>query len=363
MSLEFSHIAHAYTSAVRAGEKGERALEDVSFTAPTGEITCLLGASGCGKSTLLNLTAGLLGVQSGQIAIDGEVLAQPGHNPPPEARPVGLVFQDGALFPHMTIAKNIAFGLPADRRDEIEPWLERVGLSGLGGRYPHELSGGQQQRAALARAMAPQPQVLLMDEPFASVDIVLRRRLRRECRILLRERGATTVLVTHDPDEALDVADRIAVMEAGRIVQIGTPQELYDAPAAPSVGAIFGGAQIVSARVIEGKFESSFGRWPLACIVDGVVDGAADGTAREGDAFDLLVQARSLRLHPDPHGLTVRDLHPLGARVRVLLRDEAGEELTAELPGAAAASISPGARYRIDPDEGSVRAFRASTST
>lgn len=341
--------------AARAGEAGTRALEDVSFTAPTGEITCLLGASGCGKSTLLNLTAGLLSVQNGQIAIDGKVLAKPGDNPVPEARPVGLVFQDGALFPHMTIAKNIAFGLPKDGHDGIEAWLVRVGLSGLGGRYPHQLSGGQQQRAALARAMAPQPQVLLMDEPFASVDIVLRRRLRRECRILLREQGTTTVLVTHDPDEALDIADRIAVMEAGRIVQIGTPQELYDSPAAPSVGAIFGGAQIVSARVIEGKFESGFGRWPLNSIVD--------GTAAEGEVFDLLAQARSLRLHPDPHGLVVRDLHPLGARVRVLLRSDIGEELTAELPGAATASIMPGARYRIEPDEGSVRAFRVSTNT
>lgn len=233
MSLEFRHIAHAYGDVT--------ALRDVSFTAPTGEITCLLGSSGCGKSTLLNLAAGLLDVQHGSVLVGGDVLAQAGDNPPPEARPVGLVFQDGALFPHMTIAGNIGFGLPRGNRGDVDGWLERVGLSGLGARYPHELSGGQQQRAALARAMAPGPKVLLMDEPFASVDIVLRRRLRRDCRVLLREQGTTTVMVTHDPEEALDVGDRIAVMEEGRIVQFGTPDDLHERPATASVGAIFGG--------------------------------------------------------------------------------------------------------------------------
>ncbi|MEO0589348.1 MAG: ABC transporter ATP-binding protein [Pseudomonadota bacterium] len=348
MSLEFSHIAHAYG----APGQSEHALEDVSFTAASGEITCLLGASGCGKSTLLNLAAGLLPLQQGRIALDGETLAEPGASPSPEARPVGLVFQDGALFPHMTLAKNIAFGLPGERHDEIEGWLERVGLAGLGTRYPHQLSGGQQQRAALARAMAPEPQVLLMDEPFASVDIVLRRSLRRECRMLLRERQATTILVTHDPDEALDIADRIAVMEAGRIIQFGTPQELYNAPQAASVGAIFGGAQIVRAQAKSGGYESAFGFWPGACVYG---DGA--GSVGEADAVDLLVQARALRLDPDRDGLSVRDVHPLGARSRVLLRHESGAELTAEVPQSAGDHIRPGMRYRVSPDPASVRAF------
>ncbi|MEM7701837.1 MAG: ABC transporter ATP-binding protein [Pseudomonadota bacterium] len=352
MSLEFSHIA--YTYGAKRNRRGEtRALEDVSFTAPTGEITCLLGASGCGKSTLLGLTAGLLAVQEGRIALAGQVLAEPSVSPPPEARPVGLVFQDAALFPHMTLHQNIGFGLPKDQRgagsDVIEAWLTRVGLGGLGGRYPHELSGGQQQRAALARAMAPEPQVLLMDEPFASVDIVLRRTLRRECRILLRDRGTTTILVTHDPDEALDIADRIAVMEAGRIVQFGTPQELYNAPAAPSVGAIFGGAQIVPAVVKDGGFESVFGHWPLQCAL-------GEG-AREGAEVDLLVQGRAVRLEPDKEGIPVRDVHPLGARARVLLQHSSGAELTAEVPQSAADHIQPGGRYRIKPDPDTVRVF------
>jgi len=348
LNLEFRHIAHAYEKV--------RALEDVSLTAPGGEITCLLGASGCGKSTLLSLAAGLLDLQEGEIWLGEERLAAPGDSPAPEARPVGLVFQDGALFPHMTIAQNIAFGLPRSARDpaQIERWLVRVGLAGLGSRYPHQISGGQQQRAALARAMAPEPAVLLMDEPFASVDIVLRRSLRRECRLLLREREATTVLVTHDPDEALDIADRIAVMEAGRIVQFGTPAQLYDAPAAPSVGAIFGGAQIIPAQVKGGAFETAFGFWPARI--------AATPVGVEGAQVDLLVHARCLRLVSDRDGLSAHDRHEQGDKVRVLLRHHSGMELTAQLGLEAAQGIVEGDRYRALPDDGSVRVFlRAST--
>ena len=288
-----------------------RALEDVSFTAPAGEITCLLGASGCGKSTLLGLAAGLLRVQHGEIALGEEVLADAGHNPPPEARPVGLVFQDGALFPHMTLAANVAFGLPRERRYEADGWLAKVGLAGMGARYPHELSGGQQQRAALARAMAPGPEVLLMDEPFASVDIVLRRSLRRECRILLREAGSTVILVTHDPAEALDVADRIAVMEAGRIVQFGTPLELHEAPATAAVGAIFSGAQVVPGMVAEGGLDTAFGLWPFESLVAELPE--------EPTRLDLLVQADRLVPVSDMRGGRVRDIHPMGPRNRIQL--------------------------------------------
>jgi iron(III) transport system ATP-binding protein len=336
LSLEFRHIAHAYGAV--------RALEDVSFTAPAGEITCLLGASGCGKSTLLGLAAGLLKVQQGEIVLGGEVLADNGRSPPPEARPVGLVFQDGALFPHMTLRSNVAFGLPKARRGEAEAWLARVGLEGMDGRYPHELSGGQQQRAALARAMAPGPQVLLMDEPFASVDIVLRRRLRRECRILLREAGATVVLVTHDPAEALDIGDRIAVMEAGRIVQFGTPQELHYAPATASVGAIFSGAQVIAGARGEAGLDTPFGLWPLTALV---------GEVPESASFDLLVQADRLSPVADLRGCRVRDVHPLGARSRVLLESADRQMITVET----ALPVDPAKAYSVIPDAESVRAF------
>ena len=331
MSLEFRHIAHAY------GEVS--AVSDVSFSARAGEITCLLGSSGCGKSTLLNLAAGLLPVQAGEVLVGGEVMAGPGKNPPPEARPVGLVFQDGALFPHMTVAKNVAFGLPGAGAEVIEGWLEHVGLAGLGARYPHELSGGQQQRAALARAMAPGPQVLLMDEPFASVDIVLRRRLRRDCRRLLRERGATTVMVTHDPEEALDIADRIAVMADGRIVQVGTPEDLHERPATAAVGAIFGGAQVMTARREGEGLATPLGLWPLSCVA---------GEVPQSAALDLLIHAETLDFAPDAAGLEVLDVHPLGVASRLLVKSAGGEEITVQTTS----PVEEGARYRIIPRDG-----------
>ena len=283
-------------------------------------------------------------MQQGAIVLNGAVLADAKASPPPEARPVGLVFQDGALFPHMTIAQNIAFGLPKARAQEAEGWLAQVGLAGMGERYPHQLSGGQQQRAALARAMAPGPQVLLMDEPFASVDIVLRRKLRRDCRIILRERGATTVLVTHDPAEALDIADRIAVMEAGRIVQFATPQELYESPASAAVGAMFGGAQVVAGTRGEGGFATPFGLWSADCAAAPVPDALA---------YDLLVHADALDLTEDAGGLAVRDCHAQGSAVRVVLVAADGSEITAE----SAAPVNPASRYRITPRTGSLKVF------
>ena len=348
MSLEFSHIAHSYADVA--------ALRDVSFTAQRAEITCLLGSSGCGKSTLLNLAAGLLPVQQGSISVAGDEMARPGLNPPPEARPVGLVFQDGALFPHMTMAQNIAFGLQDDDPGVIGGWLDRVGLSGLGERYAHELSGGQQQRAALARAMAPGPQVLLMDEPFASVDIVLRRRLRRDCRMLLREAGTTTVLVTHDPEEALDIGDRIAVMEEGRIVQFGTPQELHETPQAASVGAIFGGAQIVRARRAGDELVTDFGVWPVACVA---------GTLPDAEQLDLLIYAERVDCLAVSKGegkgesddLRVLDVHPMGGTNRVLMAAANGAEITAELPACTGAALDRSSAIRPVPQDNSVLAF------
>jgi iron(III) transport system ATP-binding protein len=244
----------------------------------------------------------------------------------------------------MTIANNVAFGLPRERRGEVEGWLAKVGLAGMGARYPHELSGGQQQRAALARAMAPEPAVLLMDEPFASVDIVLRRKLRRDCRILLREAGATVVLVTHDPAEALDIADRIAVMEAGRIVQFGTPQELHEAPVTAAVGAIFSGAQVVAGTRVGEGLDTPFGLWPLASL---------GGVVPEAERLDLLVQADRLVPVADMRGGRVRDVHPLGARSRVLLEGADGAEITVET----ALPVDPAKAYSVLPDPESVRAF------
>ncbi len=342
MSLEFRHIAHAYGH--------NRALKDISFTAPQGEITCLLGSSGCGKSTLLNLTAGLIPVQHGSIHIGEQLLADESASPPPEKRPVGLVFQDGALFPHITIAQNVAFGLPkgAGRDQVIEEWLERVGLAGLGGRYPHQLSGGQQQRAALARAMAPEPQVLLMDEPFASVDIVLRRSLRRECRALLKARGATVILVTHDPEEALDIGDRIAVMDRGEIAQFGTPHDLYHTPGSASVGAMFGGAQVIAAERVESGLKTEFGLWPLEALAGDPPDSLYLELLLRADGFELADAAGS-------DALVVRDIRRKGALEQLVLANDGGNELQVELSDASGFAIDQ--RVEAKPRRSSILAF------
>jgi len=341
LSLEFRHIAHSYGS--------NRALDEINLVAPEGEITCLLGSSGCGKSTLLNLAAGLLAVQQGSIHLGDAVLADRASNPPPERRPVGLVFQDGALFPHMDVAGNVAFGLSGPDRYEASKWIELVGLAGLEDRYPYQLSGGQQQRAALARAMAPGPDVLLMDEPFSSVDIVLRRRLRRDCRSVLRQRATTVIMVTHDPEEALEIGDRIAVMEAGRIAQFGTPEELYTSPASASVGAIFGDAQVIAGSVNGESIATPFGTWSKAGLARAVEGG--------GD-LDLLTRANHFAISAAANGdtaLTLRDIRHLGEASQAILVNQDGAELVVDHSGDFALEI--GGSYAITPKAGSILAF------
>jgi iron(III) transport system ATP-binding protein len=316
VNLEFKNISHHYGDAPAS----KPALTNVELLVPTGEVTCLLGSSGCGKTTLLNLAAGLLDVQHGSIVLDGEMLAAPLLNPPPEKRPIGLVFQDGALFPHMSIADNILFGVPkADRSTQLaEQWLDMIGLAGLGARFPSSLSGGQAQRVALARAMAPEPAVLLLDEPFASIDVVLRRDLRRECRRLLKERGATALMVTHDPDEAMDVADTIAVMDEGRIVQSGTPHALFSDPATLGIGAMFGECETLPAQIADGAIQTAFGTWPLNALA---ALPASDGPV------ELLIREGAVDVTPDPGGLIVKDVRTTGRGARFLLANDAGEQI------------------------------------
>ncbi|MEM0929866.1 MAG: ABC transporter ATP-binding protein [Pseudomonadota bacterium] len=296
----------------------------INLRADHGEITCLLGPSGCGKTTLLRLTAGLLEVQKGAVSLDDKALATPGHNPPPEKRPVGLVFQEGALFPHMTVTDNVGFGLTsrADKAKVISELLDQVGLSELGGRYPHTLSGGQQQRVALVRALAPEPPVLLLDEPFANVDVVLRRQLREETRRILRARGAIAVLVTHDPEEALDVADRIAVMGQGKIVQADTPDRLYDAPQSAEVAMLFGHGQPFRVRCSSSGAETPFGLWPATAFAGGLP---------EARTIDMVIRPEALRLQ-DGQGATVEDVRPQGPNQRIILIAPSGERVTALIP-------------------------------
>jgi iron(III) transport system ATP-binding protein len=234
--------AQNLTKRYRRGD--EPAVHDVSFELPEGKLLSLVGESGSGKSTLLRLIAGLETPDAGSIQLDGETISAPAAVTPPERRGIGLVFQHHALFPHLTVERNIAFGLRhlprGERPGVIAPLLELVGLAKLGQRYPHELSGGERQRIALARALAPNPRVLLLDEPFSSLDSRLRHAVRDETRAILRERGATALFVTHDTGDALSIADRIVVLKSGRVQQVGAPPEVYHAPANAYVASFFG---------------------------------------------------------------------------------------------------------------------------
>lgn len=205
-------------------------LAGVDLTVEAGAIVCLLGPSGSGKSTLLRAIAGIERLCAGRIVIDGREVDGPAGFVEPEERRVGMVFQDYALFPHLTVSGNVAFGLERRNHDRVMPLLGRVGLTHHAKRYPHMLSGGEQQRLALARALAPQPRVLLMDEPFSSLDTELRQDVRRLTMEFLRETHTTALIVTHDPDDALQIADRVALLREGRLVKYGEPQELCSIP-------------------------------------------------------------------------------------------------------------------------------------
>lgn len=226
---------------------GNLVVQGVDLHAAEGEFVALLGRSGCGKTTTLRLIAGLEVPDAGEIAINGVCVAGPGVCAAPEQRRVGMVFQDGALFPHLSVAKNVSFGLPriSDRKAAVADALRLVGLAGFENRMPHELSGGQQQRVALARALAPKPALILLDEPFSNLDAELRASVRAEVREILAEAKTTAILVTHDQEEALSLADRVAVMSGGRIVQDASPEELYHRPVNKTIGIFVGDAQFI----------------------------------------------------------------------------------------------------------------------
>lgn len=233
---------HEVTKGFRRGESP--AVKGVSFEVAEGRVLALVGESGSGKTTLLRLLAGLETPDEGRILLDGQVVSEPGRVVEPERRGVGLVFQSHALFPHLTVEKNIGFGLRgmgrAERRSAVEGMLELARLPGLARRFPHELSGGERQRVALARALAPNPRLLLLDEPFSSLDSRLRQSVRDETRAILKQRGTTAVFVTHDTGDALAVADGIVVLRKGVVQQTGAPPEVYHAPANAYVASFFG---------------------------------------------------------------------------------------------------------------------------
>ena len=241
-----------------------QAVVDVSLALERGEILCLLGPSGCGKTTMLRLIAGFETPDIGTIHIGARLVYGPGVNVSPDKRRVGMVFQEGALFPHLTVAQNIAFGLEKGKRrkTQVAEALQLVNLEGYDGRYPHQLSGGQQQRVALARALAPEPDLILMDEPFSSLDTGLRSQLRTEVRAILKEREATVVCVTHDQGEAMQTGDRIAVMNEGRIEQLGAPEQVFNHPGTRFAAEFFGTSDFIPAWRDGEQLVSEVGRVP-----------------------------------------------------------------------------------------------------
>ena len=272
---------------------GAEAVSDVSLEIEPGEILCLLGPSGCGKTTLLRLVAGVERPTSGRILIDGQEVAGPETFVPPERRGVGLMFQDFALFPHLTIIQNVAFGLKdlakADALREARAALERVGLEQYADDYPHILSGGEQQRVALARAITPRPSVLLMDEPFSGLDARLREMMRGETLAILKETRATCMIVTHAPEEAMQLGNRIALMRDGRLIQIGSAEEIYHKPYDIEVARLFSDLNEIACRVKSGKATSKLGTF------------AANGANGEGAAV-LCVRHSDVRIGPAGKG-------------------------------------------------------------
>lgn len=256
-----------------------QAVDDVSLTIERGAIYVLLGASGCGKTTVLRLIAGLETPDRGEIWLKGERVAGRGAWVPPEVRRIGMVFQDYALFPHMSVRQNIQFALAAlngklsqaEREDRLQRMLELVGLAGYAERFPHQLSGGEQQRVALARALAPNPSVVLLDEPFSNLDAALRRAMREDIRQILRAANATAIFVTHDQEEALSLADTVVIMREGKVQQVGAPQEVYLRPVSRDVAAFLGEANFIEG-VAEGEVvHCALGKLPLAAPMHGKV--------------------------------------------------------------------------------------------
>jgi iron(III) transport system ATP-binding protein len=275
-------------------------LRDVDLRVEPGRIVALLGSSGCGKTTLLRIIAGLERLDAGEVRVGDRVLSATARDVhvPPEKRRVGMVFQDWALFPHLTVAQNVGYGLPRSERrgPRVAAALHMVGLDGLGDRQPATMSGGQQQRVALARTLAPQPGVLLLDEPFSNLDSTLRVQVRTEVHQLLADLGVTTVFVTHDQEEAFVLGDEVAVMQAGRIVQQAGPAELYARPASPWVATFVGDANLVAG---DGR-----GDHAVTAVGDVALDVSGGGASARGQV-EVVLRAEQLRL--DPLGAATSD--------------------------------------------------------
>jgi iron(III) transport system ATP-binding protein len=341
MQLEVRNLRQAY------GEL--EVIAGLDFSLARGAIGCLLGPSGCGKTTVLRCIAGFETLREGEIRIGGLIVSGPGVMLAPEKRRIGMVFQDYALFPHLTVAANIAFGLhamPAAARDaRVGELAELVGLSATLKKYPHEISGGQQQRVALARALAPRPELLLLDEPFSHLDVDLREHLSAEVRGIIKASGATAVLVTHDQQEAFAMADEIGILHQGRIQQWDTPYNLYHRPANRFVADFVGQGVFLPARSLNGHQLE---------IELGVLQGEAGGTAD----VEVLLRPDDV-VHDDAAPTQAEVLHKAfrGAEILYTLRLQSGRKVLALVPSHHNHALGEKIGIRLDVDH--VVAFRA----
>jgi len=322
------------------------ALDTIDLTLTRGCTLALLGPSGCGKTTLLRLIAGFEHPDRGTISLAGRVVSGEGNTVPPERRHLGMVFQEFALFPHLTVERNIRFGLTqngmGDRaiRQRTGDVLDLVALHGLEKRYPHQLSGGQRQRVALARALAPEPDLILLDEPLSNLDVQVRQYLRHEIRHVLRETRTTAVFVTHDREEAMVISDRIGVMRQGRIEQLGTPEEIYCQPQSRFVAEFVSQANFLDARWGRAGWETEVGTFaPKAASPDGTA-------AREGEVYELAIREEDFEICPDDAGrATILDRQFLGHSHRYCIATPSGQQIHARTSPASALPI--GARVRL----------------
>ena len=307
-------------------DKTTQILSDFSFKVDQGEIVCLLGPSGCGKTTALRIIAGFEPIQEGTVTINGKQVADAASCDPPEARKIGMVFQDAALFPHLTIANNIGFGLHKEskqaRQERIKELVSLIDSEGYEQRYPHELSGGQRQRVALARAMAPRPALILFDEPFSNLDADLREKLGRELRHVLKKSEATVVLVTHDQNEAFVMADRITLMNQGQIIQTGTPQDLYNTPANPFAANFIGEGHLIKGTIQkDGRAMCALG------------DIAVEGEGLEpGMKVEILVRPEQVIVSTAGVAAKVEDVFYRGSDTLTQLTLEDGTKLSTRSP-------------------------------
>jgi iron(III) transport system ATP-binding protein len=333
--LHMRAISHAFGS--------NRVLSGVSVFVAPGELVCLSGPSGCGKTTLLRLAAGLEHLQTGQVEIDGRIVADGTHAKqlPPEQRGVGLMFQDYALFPHLNVRDNVAFGLDPAKGGRRSAWIDdaisTMGLTANADVYPHTLSGGQQQRVALIRALAPGPQILLLDEPFSGLDVTRRAQIRAETLQLVKQAGVATLMVTHDPEEAMFMADRILVMNAGRVIQDGTPVDLYFKPADSFVAELFGPVNRFAGIVQNGRIETPLGTFDATATPDG----SPVEVMIRPEGLRLALQGETpMPLPGDPGELVRGDstaevvtARPLGRSSFIVLKLANGERAEARIPG------------------------------